>query len=116
MFVSLDKLASTPDIRPANHQATKPGPGKKGLFEKFKDGPVKTLTDKVNGPATRSQTQKKHVFHFKNLDRVVCYTKDQIPIHGTVRWTGEGFSDTVKLNVVGIETVRYLVMRVQCHL
>ncbi len=105
MFVSLDKLASTPDIRPAYPQATKTAPVKRGSFKDFK-----VVTD------TRSQTQKKHVSRFKNGDRVVCYTKDQIPIYGTVRWTGESVSNSEKVNVVGIETVRYLVMRVQCHL
>ena len=37
---------------------------------------------------------------------MVSYNNDQIPIHGTVKWTGgQAHTESGKLNVVGIETV-----------
>ena len=60
------------------------------------------------GPAasTRSHTQKTNTPQFKVGDRVISYTKHQIPIHGTVKWTGgQTPTDSEKMNVVGIETV-----------
>ena len=76
MFVSLEKLATTPNFRPTktpNAQTTKAPPPSNTRFHKG--------------------------------DRVITYNKDQIPIHGTVRWTGEANTNSGKVNAVGIETV-----------
>ena len=51
--------------------------------------------------STRSQGHKNSGSRFHKGDRVVTHNKDQVPIHGTVRWT----RDSGKVNVVGIETV-----------
>ena len=68
------------------------------------------------GPAasTRSQTQKTNTPQFKVGDRVVSYNKQQVPIHGTVKWTGgQALTEGGKMNVVGIETVSTVTRSIQ---
>ncbi len=110
LFVSLDKLAPTHDIRVTNSQASKVATPKKGfnLFGVWKDD-AQVSSGIFPGPVTLSQSQqKKDVPHYKNGDRVVCHNKRQILVHGTVRWTGETRTDSGKIKAVGIETVNYL--------
>ena len=47
---------------------------------------------------------------FEEKDRVVVYTEKNIPVHGTVRWTGRySLSEIEAAFVIGIETVRWWV-------
>ena len=55
--------------------------------------------------STRSQGHKNSGSRFHKGYRVVTNNKDQTPIHGTVKWTGEANTDGDNVNVVGIETV-----------
>ncbi len=111
MFVSLEKLATTPNFRPTktlNAPTTKPTLPNQVLTRLgLKTNNEGTGGRASQGPAagTRSQGHKNSGSRFKKGDRVVTHNKEQIPIHGTVRWTAEANTDGDKVNVIGIETV-----------
>ncbi len=115
MFVSLEKLATTPNFRPTkppNARTTKatylPNQVLTRLGLKTNNEGTGDRANTSQGPAagTRSsQVHKNSGSRFKKGDRVVTHNKDQIAIHGTVRWTAEANNDGDKVNVIGIETV-----------
>ena len=105
MFESLDKLVPKAD-HPTVEATRKP----LQLAPTIKTGPQGSALRQ--GPNTRSQSRKGPEStdlppsKFKKGDRVVVHNKKQIPIYGTVRWTGNVNSGESKVNAVGIETVR----------
>ena len=120
MFVSLEKLAPTPNFRPTrtpNAQPTKatlPNQvlSRLRLKADSEDKPQNMPGGRANtshaGPAASTRSQGRHKnsgSRFHKGDRVVTHNKDQVPIHGTVRWTGESNTKGDKVNVIGIETV-----------
>ncbi len=114
MFVSLERLATTPNfrlIKTQNAQTTKPTLpnlvlSKLGLMTNNEGTGDGANTSQGPAAGTRSsQVHKNSGFRFKKGDRVTTHNKDQIAIHGTVRWTGEANTDSGKVNAVGIETV-----------
>ncbi len=114
MFVSLERLATTPNYQPTktpNAQTTKPTIPNQvltrlGLKTKNEGTGDRANTSQGLAAGTRSsQVHKNSGFRFKKGDRVTTHNKDQILIHGTVRWTGETNTDSGKVNAVGIETV-----------
>ncbi len=112
MFVSLEKLSSTPVFRLSNAQTTKsttvfPRLGLRTHNEGKSQNTPGGRANTSQGPAgsTRSQGHKNSGSRFQKGDRVITYNKDQIAIHGTVKWIGETNTDGGKVNAVGIETV-----------
>ena len=129
MFVALDKLAKSADFpatvaldnlaKSADFPATRTEVLPKTIRDNLSNLGSRLGLGKSNesqssssssGPSanTRSHVQKTNAPQFKVGDRVVTYNKQQVPIHGTVKTTGgQTHSNSGKLNVVGIETVRY---------
>ncbi len=114
MLVSLEKLATTPNFRPTktpNAQTTKatlPNLVLSKLGLKTNNEGTGGRANTSQGPpaaGTHSQGHKNSGFRFQKGDRVITHNKDQIAIHGTVRWTGEANTNSGKVNAIGIETV-----------
>ncbi|XP_064393285.1 uncharacterized protein LOC135340813 [Halichondria panicea] len=119
MFVSLERLNFRPTRRPTAQptKATLPHQvlsrlGLKTDSEgKSQNSPGGRANTSQVGLAANTHTQghTNSGFRFHKGDRVVTHNKDQVPIHGTVRWTGIANTDGGKVNAVGIETVRTVV-------
>ncbi len=91
MFVSLERLAPTPNFRPTR---TPTAPTTKATL----------LPDAVRS-WLGLEGHKNSGSRFQKGDGVVINNKDQILIHGTVKWTGTANTDGSKVNAIGIETV-----------
>ncbi len=90
LFVSLDKLAAKPP-RQVPHVS-------------IPQQPKSSTLPGANPHIQGSCADKPPVF--KINDRVVVYNRKNVPIHGTVRWTGRNIhTRTLNTNHIGIETV-----------
>ena len=58
----------------------------------------------------RVAVESKEQPRFRIKDRVVVYTKKNTPVHGIVRWTGRCNHPELPGFVIGIETVRSMVI------
>ena len=107
MFVSLDKLSRYP---PAPSFSEPPPSGQRHTTQPH---------PQPAPPAVGSSTDTQHrtEYLYKKGDRVVVFTKKEVPIHGVVKWVGR-HSFTVdkkqySSKVVGIETVSVIFQ--YCH-
>ena len=126
MFVALDKLSRD---REGNDLAAPPPSGQQyGGQGPSQQEPSRPVTRSAAAAAQREaqrsggrsqQTVKKEERvaveskeqpRFRIKDRVVVYTKKNTPVHGIVRWTGRCNHPELPGFVIGIETVRCMVI------
>jgi ubiquitin thioesterase CYLD len=87
------------NTRSSHKEASNPS-----MFQKAKAGFVNLFGN--DPPITKGESLPNVQYQYKPGDRVVLHSVHNVPIYGTVRWTGHVRENKISMPVVGVETVK----------